>query len=396
VSEESGRGVYRIIARREFVERARDRGFIISTLLTIFVLSAFIVVNALFNRETRFELGVVGGSARATGEQVAATAKALGFTVTLRDYSTEAGATQAVRDGAVAAALVNDERVVVKSSNGPGQLVAVIQAVSNRTRAQQALAASGLSQDAIDRALNVPPLPVRALEPVDPQRTQNSAIAIVGILALYGQLFAYGYWVAAGVVEEKASRVVEVLLSTIRPSQLLRGKILGIGLLGLCQLVLIGVTGVAVSRAAGILRVPSGALLTVGVVLLWFVLGFAFYAGLFAVAGAIVPRQEDLQTSMTPLSLLIVVSFFLGLEAVQTPTSTLAAVASMLPPSAPLTMPSRMILGQAPLWQGLLSGAILIGSTALLLPLATRAYSRAVLRAGRVRVREALRAERRG
>ena len=396
MSEESGRGVYRIIARREFVERARDRGFIISTLLTIFVLSAFIVVNALFNRETRFELGVVGGSARATGEQVAATAKALGFTVTLRDYSTEAGATQAVRDGAVAAALVNDERVVVKSSNGPGQLVAVIQAVSNRTRAQQALAASGLSQDAIDRALNVPPLPVHALEPVDPQRTQNSAIAIVGILALYGQLFAYGYWVAAGVVEEKASRVVEVLLSTIRPSQLLRGKILGIGLLGLCQLVLIGVTGVAVSRAAGILRVPSGALLTVGVVLLWFVLGFAFYAGLFAVAGAIVPRQEDLQTSMTPLSLLIVVSFFLGLEAVQTPTSTLAAVASMLPPSAPLTMPSRMILGQAPLWQGLLSGAILIGSTALLLPLATRAYSRAVLRAGRVRVREALRAERRG
>ena len=219
-------------------------------------------------------------------------------------------------------------------------------------------------------------------------------MAFVGVLALYGQLFAYGYWVAAGVVEEKSSRVVEVLLATVRPSQLLRGKILGIGVLGLLQLLLIGVVGLIAAQTVGSLDFPSGAIATIGIVLVWLVFGFFFYAGLFAVAGSIVPRQEDLQSTMTPLTLLIVGSFLIGLNAIGNPSSTLATVASLLPPSAPLVMPSRIVLGETSLLGALLSVAITVGATVALVPLATRIYSAAVLRPGRVRIRQALRASR--
>jgi ABC-2 type transport system permease protein len=210
------------------------------------------------------------------------------------------------------------------------------------------------------------------------------------VLALYGQLFAYGYWVAAGVIEEKSSRVVEVLLATVRPSQLLRGKILGIGVLGLLQLFTIGAAGLLAGIVLGTLDFPTGALATIGLVIVWFVLGYFFYAGLFACAGSLVSRQEDLQSTMTPLTIVIVGSFFIGINAVQNPDSTLATVASLLPPSAPLVMPTRIVLGEARLAEALLSAAISIAATIALIPVATRVYSRAVLRTGKVKIRSVL------
>lgn len=392
MSSAEDRGMYRLVARREFVERARDRTFAISTGITIVVLVGFIVGASVLNKGTRFDFGVVGEGSRSTAEQVAAAAPSLGFDVTLHEYATDTDAEAALRSGSVDALLVNDSQVVVKSQ-APQQLVAVIQAVSLRERSRQALERAGLPPDRIDEILNAQPLPVRALEPISQHRQESSAVAFIGVLALYGQLFAYGYWVAAGVVEEKASRVVEVLLATIRPSQLLRGKVLGIGLLGLCQLLLIGAAGLTAARLVGNLTFPAAALAAIGIVLVWFVMGFFFYAMLFAVAGSVASRQEDLQATMTPLTIVIVASFFIGISAVSDPSSTLATVATYLPFSAPLVLPTRMVLGQVTLWQALLSATITIASTIALLPVATRVYSRAVLRTGRVRLREVLRTE---
>lgn len=389
----SARRMWPIVARREFVERARDKGFLISTLITLLILVGVIVISALFNRGTEFDLGVVGSESRSIGEQVVAASAALDITVRLVELDDEAAANSAVRDGGVDAAVFDAERIVVKS-DPPAELVGVIQAVSLRMRSEDELEASGLSQEEVFAALNQAPLPVDALEPRDERNRENAAVAFVGVLALYGQLFAYGYWVAAGVVEEKSSRVVEVLLATLRPSQLLRGKILGIGVLGLAQLLMIGIVGLVTARAVGSLEFPSGAIATIGVVLVWFVLGFFFYASLFAVAGSIVTRQEDLQTTMTPLTLVIVASFFVGISAVSDPTSTLATVASLLPPSAPLVMPSRIVLGDASPAEVVLSAALSIGATVALVPIATKIYSRAVLQSGRVKIRQMLRAER--
>jgi ABC-2 type transport system permease protein len=387
----SARSQWPIVARREFVERARDRGFQVSTAITVLLLVGVIVISALFSRPTSFDLLVVGEGSDALGQQVRAAADALGIEVSVHELADEAEARQAVDAGDADAAVVDAGRIVVRAEP-PDQLVGLIQAVSVRERSRQALIAEGLSSEQVDAALAQSPLPVDALEPVNAESRETTTVAFVGVLLLYGQLFAYGYWVAAGVVEEKSSRVVEVLLATLRPSHLLRGKILGIGLLGLAQLLLIGLVGLFASSAVGTLEFPSGAIATVGLVLVWFVLGFFFYATMFAVAGSIVTRQEDLQTTMTPLTILIVGSFFIGLSATSNPDSTLAVVASLLPFSSPLVMPTRIALGDAATWEVVASIAISVAATAALIPLATKIYSRALLRPGRVRIRQVLRA----
>ena len=386
----SARRLWPIVARREFVERARDRGFQVSTAITVLLLVGVIVISAVFNRPTSFDLVVVGEGSDALGQQVRAAADALGIEVSVHELADEAEARQAVDAGDADAAVVEAGRIVVRAEP-PDQLVGLIQAVSVRERSRQALIGAGLSSEQVDAALAQSPLPVDALEPVNAESRETATVAFVGVLLLYGQLFAYGYWVAAGVVEEKSSRVVEVLLATLRPSHLLRGKILGIGLLGLAQLLLIGLVGLFASSAVGTLEFPSGAIATVGLVLVWFVLGFFFYATMFAVAGSIVTRQEDLQTTMTPLTILIVGSFFIGLSATSNPDSTLAVVASLLPFSSPLVMPTRIALGDAATWEVVASIAISVAATAALIPLATKIYSRALLRPGRVRIRQVLR-----
>ena len=385
-----GRSLWPIVARREFVERIRDRGFQVSTAVTLVLLIGIIVVTGLFNRPTRFDLAVVGEGSDAIAHDVVAAATALDIGVDVHSVSTEARARRAVDAGDADAALIDGERIIVRAQP-PAQLIGLIQAASLRLRSKQALVSDGLTEAEVDRALQQVPLPVDALQPVNAKRREAAAVAFVGVLVLYGQLFAYGYWVASGVVEEKSSRVVEVLLATVRPSHLLRGKIFGIGLLGLAQLLLIGVVGFVAAKAVGTLDFPSEAIATLGLVLAWFVLGFFFYASLFAVAGSIVTRQEDLQTTMTPLTILIVASFFIGISATSSPDSTLAVVASLLPFSSPLVMPTRIALGEAAWWEIVASVLISVAATAALIPIATTIYSRALLRSGRVRIRQVLR-----
>ncbi len=379
----------RLVARREFVERVRDKGFIVSTAITLLVLVGVVGGGALLARRPSYDLGVVGEAARAVAERAR---RELGPDVRLRIRALPSvpAAERAVREGGLDAALVEGSGILVRAEPDPS-LVGALQRASARLQMQRALTDAGLSPGEVDEVLDQPPLSVRALEPQDPRRREAAAVAFVGLVALYGQLFAYGYWVAAGVVEEKSSRVVEVLLATVRPSQLLRGKILGIGLLGLLQLGIITAVGFLVGRLAGVVRFPGGALAVIALVLGWFLLGYAFYACLFAVAGAIVPRQEDLQATMTPLTILIIGALFVGIEANRDPGGTLALVASFLPPTAPLAMPARLVLGEAGAAQGLLAVVLSAAATAALVPLATRIYARAVLRPGRVRIREALR-----
>jgi ABC-2 type transport system permease protein len=223
---------------------------------------------------------------------------------------------------------------------------------------------------------------VRTLEASDPERRANRAIAFPAVLLLYGQLIGYGYTVAVGVVEEKATRVVEVLLSTIRPVQLLAGKIIGIGLVGLVQLLIIGGVGLAVAVGIDAIDLPPGAFATLGMVLLWFLLGYAFYSVLFAVAGATVSRQEEVQNTATPMSLVLVASFLAAISALNNPDGTIATVASYLPPTAPLVMPVRVAAGAASGWEIIVSVLLTVAAIAVLVPLSARLYSGAVLRTG--------------
>jgi ABC-2 type transport system permease protein len=251
-----------------------------------------------------------------------------------------------------------------------------------------------LSQAGITR-IDVPHVGVTTVDAGADPTGERTGVAVVGIIVLYSLLILMGQFVAQGVVEEKSTRVVELLLSTMRPWQLLAGKIIGLGLLGLAQIVAISVVGVTGALAFGVVSLPGQLIGTVLTVVAWFVLGYAFYAAVFAAAASLVSRQEDLASVITPTTILLVAGFFIAIRSAGDPGGTLATVTSFIPGLSPLVMPVRMAAGGAPWWQVVAAVLVMLVGIALVVRLAGRIYAGALLRtSGRTKIREALRAER--
>jgi ABC-2 type transport system permease protein len=208
-------------------------------------------------------------------------------------------------------------------------------------------------------------------------------------------LILFGQFVAQGVVEEKASRVVELLLATMKPWQLLAGKILGLGLLGLAQIAVIAAVGVGGAIAFDLVDIPGELIGTAVSVVLWFVLAYAFYAAIFAVGASLVSRQEDLGTVLMPTSMVLIVAFVVGVQAAGDPDGTLARVTSFVPGLSPMVMPVRQAAGDVAIWEMGLAVVLMLVAIGLIVRLGGRIYAGALLRtSGKTKLREALRAER--
>lgn len=388
------RGMVALVVRREITTRIRERSFLISTVVTLAIVAAVVVLPSLFSQDSdEITVGLVGSSTSVEPalRQAAAVQE---VTLTVRRFPDEATARTAVQAGDADAAFLGTDRVLVDSELD-GRTEQVVQTAYRQAAGAERLAAAGIDAGAVGRALDVPPLAVTALDPPDPDADARRSAAFFGVLLLYFQLIGYGVWVALGVVEEKSSRVVELLLATLRPWQLLAGKIIGIGLLGLGQLVLTGVVGMAAAVGVGAVDVPSGILGVAGQVLVWFLLGFAFYACLYAALAALVSRQEEVQNVTAPLSILLVGTFFLAIFASESSDSTLVRVTSIVPPFSTMVMPIRWAAGNAPLWQVGVAVALMVLVLVGLVRLAGRIYAGAVLRSGpRVKLRDALAAGR--
>lgn len=393
---ETPRGLVGLVARREITTRVRERSFLISTIVTLLIIAAVIVVPALLSRGgDKVTVGLVGAPA-AVEPALRQAAEAADVELETRPYGDEAAGRAAVEGGDADAVFLGGDRVLVKEGLD-GDAGQVVQSAYRQAATAQRLADAGIDIGAAARALDVPPLAVTAIDPPDPDADARRGAAYFGVLLLYFQLFGYGLWVALGVVEEKSSRVVELLLATLRPWQLLAGKIIGIGLLGLGQLVLTGVVGITAALATGAVDVPSGVLGVAGQVLVWFLLGFAFYACLFAALAALVSRQEEIQNVTTPLSVLLLGSFFIAIAALNSPDSALVRIASIVPPFSTMVMPIRWAAGDAPAWELGLAMGLMVGAVVGLVRVAGWVYAGAVLRSGpRVKLTEALAAGRRG
>jgi ABC-2 type transport system permease protein len=377
------------VGRREYVERVRDRTFLISTAFVVVVLVMITWLPSLLGTGERpsWTVALAGTGSAALAERLPAAGGALGAdlrTVTVPD---RAAAEARLRSEGADLAVVDGQLIALRR---PDQtLVAAVGAAAGQVRLRAALAEAGARPEAVDAALAQPPPQVTTLEPAGPREAE--AVARFGSFLLYFQLITYGSWVAAGVVEEKASRVVELILAAVRPSQLLAGKVAGIGLLGLTQLVLLAAIGLTAATAFGAVEVPASMLGPIASVVAWFVLGYAFWAGAWAVAGAIVSRQEELQNTSTPLVLIMVAAFLVALLVGEDPGSLAARVASFVPPVAPLVMPVRMAVGAVAAWEVAASVLVTVAATVALVPLAARIYAGAVLRTGsRVRLRQVL------
>lgn len=395
-----GAAVVRLVAGRELRERSRQKSFKLSTGFIALALLAAVLIPQVLGEDgpTSYDIGVVG----AVPEVVTATIDGLGAStgaelrvVPVADVSV--GEAQ-IGDGSLDLLVAGgdvvavDEVVVDEEPEAASDLGVVSAGLAQALALNQGLADAGLAPDEAAEALARPPAPVRSLAAAGGQGPDDGPqpLLILGVIVLYISLLTFGVAVTTGVVEEKTSRVVEVLLSAIRPHQLLAGKVLGIGTLGVIQLVLVSVPALAVALATGT-ELPSGSALTVASLLLWFVLGYALYSCAYAAAGSLVSRMEEAQNTCFPVTFALIAAYGGAIYVGNVPDSGVARFLGLFPPTAPLVMPARAALADIPWWEVPLAVALTLAATYALVRLAGRIYAGSVLRFGpKIKLRQAL------
>jgi ABC-2 type transport system permease protein len=223
----------------------------------------------------------------------------------------------------------------------------IVSAATIGLRVRAVPEASDVDQGALAAAQQPPS--VGALDPQTEDDEAKFFVANIGAVLILVGIFSFGFTVLTGVVEEKQSRVVEVVLSTVRARDLLMGKVLGIGVLGVIQLVVFVVAALVAALATDRLTLPTttpGAVALLGV---WFVLGYLLYSTALGFLGALASRMEEASNASTPVTMVAMISYFVAIFAViDDPSGTVATIATFLPPSAPFVVPLRAAFDAIP------------------------------------------------
>lgn len=384
----------RLVAAREVTMRLRSKAFRISTSVTVVLLIGFAIVMKLVQGGTDVTIGVSGPS-QALEAPIRASASAVGTTIDVRKVDEAAGRNQ-VADGDLDAVLVGDGqqiRVVVKKKLDD-KLANVLNVLARQLALSQEIVRLGGDPQRVNGAVANATVDVQSLEPPYPYQSQQLALGIIAGILIYMSLLINGQSVAQGVVEEKSSRVVELLLATIKPWQLMAGKVLGIGIVGLIQMGIIGVVGVSFGLAINALTISASAAFgTVIWLIVWFLLGFVMYSLVFAALAALVSRQEDVGGVTTPALMFVILGYVLGISILPgDPGNRLCEVLSVIPVFAPTLMPMRLAMGGVPAWEATLSVLLVLATIPALVWLSGRIYRNAVVRTGaRVKLTDALR-----
>ena len=386
-----------LVIRREIVERGRSKAFIASAMLTIlWVVAALGLPILLESRDVTYTLGAVGDGS----EQVIDTAVALAnpedadseTTINTVIFDELPAAEMAADAGEVDGVLVNGSEFVVRgAAGGQGNDLEGLLQYAARTIEIDELTAAG--QEDVVELLNSDPLEVRSLSGADTEEnTGRAIIAVGGLFLMYIAVLSYGSWTLAGVTEEKTNRVVEVLLATLEPWQLLAGKIIGIGALGLAQFVGTASIALVAIRVTGAFDLPAVPVDSLFILILWFVLGYALFAVAFGAAGALVSRAEDAQSTATPITIVAVAGFFAAFQVIDDPNSLFASIGSYIPVTAPFVVPIRFAFKTIPWWEVTLAVAVMSVTIVMLIRWASRVYSGGLLHfGGRLKYRDAYR-----
>jgi ABC-2 type transport system permease protein len=383
-----------LVAMREIRERVRGRVFRVGTVLILLAVAAAIVIPAIRHKSSPTQTVCVAGDLSPESRQVVmAAATRIGTTVQFVPESSVAAAHADVQAGHVDFCVIDSGQLVVKKAFGAtdtSTTANLVRAVSVALGAQQAYRAAGLSPAQIQQLAEAKALPVTSLHPGS--NNAGRTTSVIGVILIFIMLTQYNTWILMGVMQEKSSRVVEVILAAIRPIQLLAGKVLGIGLVAMGQAALIVVVALILAKAVGSDLLRGTGPLELASDLLWLVLGYAFYCWVYAAAGSTAERQDQVQTLAFPLSLPILFGYITALTVAGSGNpSLLFRVLAYLPPTAPFAMPVLVGLGKVTWWQFLASVALSVVGTVLVARFAANVYQRAILRTGRrVRLRELL------
>lgn len=393
-----------VIARREFAERARSRWFLAITLLGPIGMIALIVVPALLIGNpagTRVE--IVDRTGALAEPLVTALTAARWKPAVVSPGTPDAEEMARIRDRTIngfvtiPADALDGGTIVYRGDNGSNQIVQVMLREIVRLAVQTERGKrAGVAGDKL----------AAIIQPAhfDPQQTNGKSEATSGDVSFWiGYAIAYLLLIAIlvyavavlrSVVQEKTSRVMELMVATVKPRSLMAGKILGVGGAGLVQLVIwlvmaaltlayrdqiLGAFGVP----AGKMALPSLTFDVIAIVLAYFVLGYFFYASMYAAVGAMVSTEQDAQQVQVPVMLLLMVGFASMTAVSGDPRGVAATVVTMIPFWSPLLMPMRYVLGGATPVDIVISLAILGVSTVLIARAAAKIYRIGVLMYGK-------------
>lgn len=375
-----------LVARREIVTRVRQRSFQVLTTLTIAGVVGFIVFAGIRGGATReYHLAVTPQVSAALRTQIEGIAEALNSTARIEEVPDRDAAIEAVRTDRAGLALVGTAEMVLDRGVPPEDISPrgrFVIAVSEAVRLQAGLASQGLGPESASAALNASPPEVTALRPAPPQ-TRGRAVTQVGLLLIYLMILQHPMSILTSIAREKGTRLVELLLATLRPTQLLGGKLIGMGTLAIAHAATLGVAAVTTGMIVG--RETAAAfnfdVITVGWLLTWMLVGLGIYFAVYAVVGSMIGRDESTPTG--PVFMLVLAGYFAASATIGGgDVAWYAPILSFMPFTAPFMMPALLGLDAVPLWHALLSLGISAASIPLFLWGAAAIYSAAVVRTG--------------
>lgn len=377
MSNETLRRPWQLVAQREISTKIRDKTFIGSTAFMLLVVLAAVIIPALLAGNDKADKIAVVDDA---GAQVVQRADAIegGEAYEVTRTTSAASAEQLVKDGDVKAALLpGDGGFVVVGKQKVGQdLQSSLREATVNLGMEQNAGRAGLTPEQLRANTN---LQERLLSPGPLPEIVSDFVNIGLALAFYMTALGFGMMIAQSVVQEKESRVVEILAAAVPIRALLWGKVIGNTVLALSQIVVIAAAsllGLLATDQADILEVIAP---VAGWFVIFFVLGFVALAGLWAVAGSLATRQEDLGSTTLPGQMILMIPFFFAVFA----GASAKTVASFVPIASSMAMPGRMLTEHVPVWQPLLAIAILLVTTVLIIRLGARLYERTLLKTGR-------------
>jgi ABC-2 type transport system permease protein len=378
-------GAVWLVAGRELRQRVRTRSFMLFTVfIAVAVVGSGVLFRVVADRDdgaTEAVVAVGPGAPDGFTDELARIGTASDLQVTTITVTDRGEATTALDDGQADAAVLASTGSLLYERSISATLQAVIGAAWQVSSAAAQAEDLGLSADQVTAILEPPALEATALEQDDDGSGAGTLVGFGSAVLLFIFVSTFGGYVLSGVVEEKTSAVVEVLLAHVRADQLLAGKVLGLGLAALVQLGVAIVAG-AVALVVSGADIPSDVWVALPTIAFWFIAGFALYSTLFALAGSFVSRPEDAQAAAAPISICVLGAYVLVFVAGSTPDGTFATVLSLLPPFAPLMMPLRIATGAATVPEVALATVLLVASAYGVLHVAGRIYARTLLHRG--------------
>jgi len=405
-----------VVVRREFVTKVTNKWFLIATVLgpVLMGVAIFLPAYLLTKSAGVRTVAVVDASSGQVGKRIADALDAAPM-INARYLQADLAALKGMGDslaGEVGRKAINgfllvtdetftDGRAEYRGSNVSSQVdMAMLQRSVEQAVLTVRLERVGVNPRLVTEAripIGLKTINIRGGKITDQSGQAAFFLAYVMWFVLYVALIVYGQLVAGAVVEEKSSRIIEVLVSSLRPFQLLAGKVVGVGAVGLFQLLIwAGMAKVLIDKQVFFLRLfgiqlpggqafglPEVPLATVAILLLYFVLGFFLYASMFAAIGAMSSSEADVRQAQQPIVMLIVIPALLAFGALNDPDGSVALILTLVPFSSPIAMPIRWSVSAVPLGQLAASVGLLLVTMLGVTWVAARIYRVGILMYGK-------------